>query len=146
MTTVGKARLGTIALGGAGAMMLGVGALHLVAPQMMMEAPAIQLTTVNHRHVIRAAYGGAYLGIAALFLLGLFREALRPFALIAVAVLFGGFAFGRLVSIALDGVPVGLYLAVLAFEVTFAILAISALRAGLRRSMQSPAAGGKATS
>ncbi len=70
MTSVIKGKLGTTALAGAGSMMLVVGALHLVAPQMMMEAPAIQLTTVNHRHVIRAAYGGAYLGIAALFFLG----------------------------------------------------------------------------
>ncbi len=95
----------------------------------MMEAPAIRLTTVNHLHVIRAAYGGAYLGIAALFLLGLLRARLRPFSLLAVAILFGGFAFGRLVSIAFDGAPVALYLAVLAFEVTFAVLAFSALRA-----------------
>jgi hypothetical protein len=110
-------------------MMLVVGVLHLIAPQMMMEAPAIQLTTVNHLHVIRAAYGGAYLGIAALFLLGLRRERARTFSLISVTLLFGGFAFGRLVSIALDGVPVGLYIAVLAFETIFAALAFFALRA-----------------
>jgi hypothetical protein len=129
MTRVIKGKLGTTALAGAGAMMLVVGALHLVAPQMMMEAPAIQLTTINHRQVIRAAYGGAYLGIAALFLLGFLRDHLRAFALLSVAVLFGGFSFGRLVSIALDGMPVGLYLAVLAFEMTFAALAFSALQA-----------------
>lgn len=40
-------------------MMVIVGALHLIAPQMMIEAPAIELTSVNHHHVIRAAYGGA---------------------------------------------------------------------------------------
>lgn len=121
-------RLGTIALGGAGAMMLMVGGLHLVAPQMMMDTPAIELTSVNHHHVIRAAYGGAYLGIAALFLLGLVSRARRAFALESVSVLFTGFAFGRLVSIALDGLPVGLYLGVLAFELTFATLAFLANR------------------
>lgn len=119
-------KLGTIALGGAGAMMLIVGGLHLVAPRMMMEAPAIELTSANHHHVIRAAYGGAYLGIAALFLLGLVSRARRAFALLAVSVLFAGFAFGRLVSIVVDGLPVGLYLGVLAFELTFAILAFVA--------------------
>ena len=121
-------KLGTIALGGAGAMMLVVGALHLVAPQMMMEAPAIELTSVNHHHLIRAAYGGAYLGIAALFLLGLANPARRAFALQSVTVLFAGFAFGRLVSLAVDGVPVGLYLGVLAFELAFATLAFVANR------------------
>ena len=116
--------------------MLLVGSLHLVAPQMMMEAPAIQLTTVNHLHLIRAALGGAFLGIAALFLLGLLRDRMRAFALLSVAVLFCGFAFGRLVSIALDGVPAGMFLAILAFEVIFALLAFLALRAEKRGADQ----------
>ena len=113
---------------GAGAMMAVVGALHLAFPQMMMDAPHIALTSTNHLHVIRAAYGGAYLGIAALFLFGLVRMDARRFSLFAVAVLFSGFAFGRLVSLVLDGLPVALYLAVLGFEITFAILAVVALR------------------
>ena len=99
-------KLGTIALTGAGGMMLVVGALHLIAPQMMMAEPMIELTSTNHYHVIRAAYGGAYLGIAALFLLGLFRQGLRATSLLAVTILFLGFALGRLVSIAFDGLPV----------------------------------------
>lgn len=130
--TTGKT--GTIALGGAGAMMVIVGALHLVAPQMMMAAPGIELSSTNHLHVIRAAYGGAYLGIAALFLAGLASRPLRGAALLAVTVLFSGFAFGRLVSIGLDGVPVALYLGVLAFELSFAALAFGARRAEARVS------------
>lgn len=117
-----------ITLIGAGLMMLVIGALHLVAPQMMMETPNIQLTSVNHRHVIRTAYGGAYLGIAALFLLGLAWAEQRRTSLLAVALLFSGFAFGRLISIFVDGLPVALYLAVLAFELVFAALAIFSLR------------------
>jgi Domain of unknown function (DUF4345) len=127
-----KGKLGTIALGGAGAVMLVVGSLHLVAPQMMMETPAIQLSTVNHLHLVRAALGGAFLGIAALFLLGLLRERMRAFSLLSVLVLFSGFAFGRLVSIAVDGMPVGMFLAILAFELIFAGLAFSALQAERR--------------
>ena len=41
------------------------------------------------------------------------------------------FAFGRLVRLALGGVPVALYPAVLTFELTFAALARVALRGGL---------------
>ncbi len=123
-------KLGRFTLIGAGAMMLIIGALHLVAPQMMMATPGVDLPTVNHRHVIRAAYGGAYLGIAAMFLLGLARERLREASLLAVATIFAGFAFGRLVSLAVDGAPVALYLAVLAFEILFATLAATVLRAG----------------
>lgn len=117
-----------VTLIGAGVMMLVIGALHLVAPQMMMEAPKIQLTSTNHYHVIRAAYGGAYLGIAALFLLGLFRPEHQPTSLLSVALLFYGFAVGRLYSILADGLPVALYLAVLAFEVLFATMAVLTLR------------------
>jgi hypothetical protein len=128
MSTVVKGKLGTFALGGAGAVMLVVGTLHLISPRMMMEAPAIELTTVNHLHLIRAALGGAFLGIATLFLLGLFRDRMRTFALLSVVILFSGFAFGRLVSIVLDGVPAGMFLGILAFELTFAVLAVFALR------------------
>ena len=128
MTAGQHGLVGTLALAGAGVAMLVVGAQHLIAPQMMMANPGIELTSVNHYHIIRAGYGGAFLGIAALFLSGLVRPALRGFALLAVAVLFGGFAFGRVVSLAVDGVPVARYLAVLAFEAIFAALAVVALR------------------
>lgn len=117
-------------LWGAGLMMLVVGALHLIAPQMMMRAPGIDLGTVNHLHVIRAAYGGAYLGIAALFLAGATQRINPKTALISVVLIFGGFAVGRLVSIVVDGLPVALYLAVLAFELFFSTCAVLALRRG----------------
>lgn len=116
------------ALLGAGLMMLVVGALHLLAPQMMMKDPGIELTTINHFHIIRAAYGGAYLGMAFLFLLGAVKPDFTRFSLIAIAVLFSGFALGRIFSIAVDGLPVPLYLGVLTAEVFFTILAVLSLR------------------
>lgn len=113
---------------GAGLIMLVVGALHLLAPQMMMNEPKIELTSVNHFHVIRAAYGGGFLGIAALFLLGAFKPEYSRLSLMAVAVLFFGFAFGRLFSMVVDGPPVGRYFGVLATELVFAVLAVLCLR------------------
>ncbi len=113
---------------GAGLIMLVVGTLHLFAPQMMMNEPGIELTTINHVHIIRAAYGGAFLGIASLFLLGLVKPEFTRFSLVAIAVLFAGFALGRIFSIAVDGLPVSRYLGVLAVEVFFAILAVLSLR------------------
>lgn len=113
---------------GAGLMMLVVGALHLIAPQMMMREPGIDLISANHFHVVRAAYGGAYLGIAALFLAGATRRVDARAALAAVVLIFGGFALGRIVSIAVDGIPVTLYLGVLAAEVFFSACAAIALR------------------
>jgi hypothetical protein len=113
---------------GAGLMMLVVGALHLINPQMMMTEPGIVLSSVNHFHVVRAAYGGAYLGIAALFLAGALGWIGERPALQAVLLLFGGFALGRLVSIVVDGTPVALYLGVLGAELFFAACAVLALR------------------
>jgi hypothetical protein len=117
-----------VTLWGAGLMMLVVGALHLIAPQFMMDPAGIALTTTNHKHIVRAAYGGSYLGIAAIFLIGAIIPRYRVPSLGAVAILFSGFALGRLVSITADGVPAALYLSVLAFEVLFAVLAVMSLR------------------
>jgi Domain of unknown function (DUF4345) len=109
-------------------MMLIVGALHLLNPQMMMREPGIVLSTTNHLHVVRAAYGGAYLGIAAVFLAGALRLIDIRAALAAVALIFGGFALGRIFSIVADGMPVPLYLGVLSAEMLFAGCAVIALR------------------
>ena len=113
---------------GAGLIMLVVGALHLFAPQMMMNEPGIALTTINHVHIIRAGYGGAFLGMASLFLLGVVKPDFTRFSLVAIVILFSGFALGRLFSIAVDGWPVTRYLGVLAVEVFFAVMAMLSLR------------------
>lgn len=120
--------MSNVTLWGAGLMMLVVGALHLITPQMMMDPAGIALTTANHKHIVRAAYGGAYLGIASIFLIGALIPRYRVHSLGAVAILFFGFAAGRLVSVAADGIPAALYLAVLAFELLFAALAVMSLR------------------
>ncbi len=120
--------MGRLTLLGAGLTMLVVGALHLFAPQMMVESAQIVLSTPSHLHVIRSVYGGAYIGIAALFLLGAWRPAYQRSSLVALAILFTGFACGRLFSIAMDGLPVQLYLRVLAVEIVFAVLAVVSLR------------------
>lgn len=90
-------------------MMLVLGALHLLAPLMIMAPPATVLISANHLHIIRAACGGAFPGIAALLLSGPLQPAQRGLALLGVAMLFGGFAPGRLGSLALAGVPMALF-------------------------------------
>ncbi|MDH4450487.1 MAG: DUF4345 domain-containing protein [Rhodoferax sp.] len=117
-----------LTLAGAALMMMIVGALHLFAPQMMMNDAKLALTSASHFHVIRAAYGGAYLGIGALFAMGWFRPALASFSLLSIAIVFIGFATGRVYSMVVDGLPVPLYLGVLGAELLFSALAILALR------------------
>jgi hypothetical protein len=45
-----------------------------------------------------------------------------------VTVLCGGFAVGRVITIALDGLPVPLYFGVLALELAIAVLALASRR------------------
>lgn len=113
---------------GSGLMMLLVGALHLIAPQMMMRELGIELSSANHLHIIRAAYGGSYLGISALFLIGALGRIDASSSLAAVVLIFGGFALGRVVSILVDGFPVPLYVAVLCAEFFFAVCALLSFR------------------
>lgn len=109
-------------------MMLIPGVLYLIAPQMMLDVPAIQLHSVNEFHLVRAAYGGGFLGLAALFGAGVRFRSLETSSLLAIATVLSGFALGRLYSIAVDGIPTPLFLVVLGFEVLFAALAAVALR------------------
>ena len=113
---------------GAGLMMLVPGVLYLVAPQMMLDVPAIRLQSVNDHHLVRAAYGGGFLGMAALFLLGAVKAGHARTSLLAVAFLLPGFAVGRVYSIVVDGRPTPLFLGVLAAEICFALLAAASLR------------------
>jgi len=109
-------------------MMFIPGLLYLVAPQMMLDVPAIKLQSVNDHHLVRAAYGGGFLGIAALFVLGAVRPRHEQASLLAVCFLLSGFAAGRIYSIAIDGVPSLLFVGVLCAEVLFASLAVASLR------------------
>lgn len=113
---------------GASLMMLIPGFLYLVMPQMMLDAASIQLVSVNDHHLVRAAYGGGFLGIAALFGMGAVYPAYERASLMAIAFLLSGFAIGRLYSLVFDGAPAVLFVGVLFAEVLFAALAVLTLR------------------
>lgn len=108
-------------------MMLVPGILYLIAPQVMLNTPQIQLKSVNEFHVFRAAYGGGFLGITSLFAMGVFDRSMERASLWAIVLILSGFAVGRLYSIAIDGIPSSLFVAVLAAEMFFAACAGSVL-------------------
>jgi hypothetical protein len=83
---------------------------------------------IQHRLSALGRFDHLQIGIAALFLAGALRRVDVRAALAAVALIFGGFALGRIVSIAADGMPVPLYLGVLGAELLFATCAVLALR------------------
>jgi uncharacterized protein DUF4345 len=84
-------------------LMVGIG--HLVVPLTMVEPMNIQLRGINAFNEIRANYGGMHSLMGIFFLLGAFVTKLREAALITLAIFTSGLVLGRMVSIAVDGVP-----------------------------------------
>ncbi len=105
---------------------LGIGAVglgYLVSPQFMYGLYGIGLESVNELNMVRSAYGGLFLGFAALFLLGALSTNLAKPALIALLAFMAGFALGRTVSVFVDGIPSPLILSLIVFEITYTALA-----------------------
>jgi hypothetical protein len=78
--------------------------------------------TVSAFNELRASYGGLQIGIGLLLLAGALLPSLTRPALLAQALMVGGLAAGRLVSLWLDGLPNGFVLMLLALESTIALL------------------------
>ena len=84
-------------------LMVGIG--HLVVPLTMVEPMNIQLGGINAFNEIRANYGGMHSLMGLFFLSGIFVAKLREAALVTLAIFTSGLVFGRVVSLALDGMP-----------------------------------------
>jgi hypothetical protein len=76
-----------------------------VAPRQGLESQfELSVQNVNGAHVFRAIMG-PYLALAAFWVVGAFKLHLRQAALFSLVVFMLGLAAGRLLSLALDGVP-----------------------------------------
>lgn len=106
-----------------------IGLGYLISPQFMYGLYGIELETVNEANMVRSAYGGLFLGFAALFFLGVRRDQLATPSLIALLTFMGGFAIGRVISIIVDGMPSPLVLSLLVFEIIYSALAAYLLSA-----------------
>lgn len=82
----------------------------------------ITSNSVSALNELRANYGGLQIGIGLLLLIGALLPSMTRPALLVQALLVGGLAAGRLVSIGLDGLPNGFVLMLLALESTIALL------------------------
>ncbi len=105
-----------------------VGLVYLVSPATMLAPAGLVPDSVNGFHAARAAYGGAFAGFALFWLAGVLRAPLRRPALMSLAVFMAAFAFGRLVSLAVDGLPSAMFLGALATELLLAPAALWAVR------------------
>ncbi|MCK6692073.1 MAG: DUF4345 domain-containing protein [Thermoanaerobaculia bacterium] len=88
--------------------LMGLSALNialqaLADPQTVMNFVDVELGNITARNSIRALYGGVNLAFALFWLYAAFRA--QREGLILGTLYTGGFVLGRLLSIALDGMP-----------------------------------------
>ncbi len=106
---------------------LGIGVIglgYLLSPHTMYGLYGIGLETVNEANMVRAAYGGLFLGFAILFLLGGLQDQFTRPALVALLTFMAGFAVGRIVSLIVDGMPSLIIISLIVFEVVYSALAV----------------------
>ena len=110
--------------------LMGLSALNIALqaitdPQTVMNLVDVQLGNVTARNSIRALYGGVNLAFALFWLYAAFRA--QREGLILGALYTGGFSLGRLLSIALDGMPGAFAMQWLVVESVFAVGAVALL-------------------
>ena len=132
--------LGRLSLYASALAFLGFGAWFVAIPRALTDLVSVELPSATSMIEIRGVYGGAFLGIGLLFMLGATRSTWFRFGLVAEALIMGGLVVGRLVGIAADGRPTMFLAVLLASEVVAAGTAIYALCYGAV-SLQLPAKG-----
>ncbi len=102
---------------------VGVGAIglgYLGLPGVVLGIYGVALQSVSEAAIVRSAYGGVFVAFAVLFELGARHRAYQRPALVALTVFMSGFALGRIVSLAVDGVPHPILVAILFVEIASA--------------------------
>ena len=99
-----------------------------IAPATVLPM-ALDLTVVgtDQTHIFRAVMG-LYLAMVALWVLGALRPGLTRTAVIAETVFMFGLAFGRVLSILVDGVPSSLLVLYTALEIVMGLWGASILK------------------
>jgi len=102
-----------------------VGTTGLVAPELLASSAEIELPSPSAMAEFRAAYFGSFAACAVLFAQGARRPESRQIALLLLGLVTAGFVAGRLVSLAIDGLPGSLAMGNLALEFIGSVLAWS---------------------
>ncbi|MGI1663571.1 DUF4345 domain-containing protein [Palleronia sp. KMU-117] len=125
-------RIQKLALGLSGATSLGIGAAILAAPHAFYASYGIVLGPDPSLLSELRAPGAGLVASGAIMLAGIVRQALAQVAVAFALAVFLAFPAGRLVSLAVDGLPSSGILAALALELAIAVFCLFAFRAGPR--------------
>ena len=123
-----------IALAIAGVSALGIGTAITITPHAFYASYGIALGSDPSLLSELRAPGAGLAILGAVMLAGVVRQSLSRVALVAALVVFLGFPAGRIVGLALDGIPSTAILAALVFELAVAALCLFAFRPGSGRA------------
>ncbi|WP_214560486.1 DUF4345 domain-containing protein [Planktothrix agardhii] len=87
----------------------------------------VSVSNINGSHIFRAMMG-LYLALLSFWIVGAFRVQLRQAALYSLVVFMLGLALGRVLSLAVDGIPSWLLIGYLGLELIFGILGLILLK------------------
>jgi hypothetical protein len=121
-------RFQKISLGIAGITAFSIGAFILIAPQAFYAGYGIVLGPDPSLLSEMRAPGAGLAALGTIMLAGLFRAAVAPVALAASMTVYIAFPVGRLVSLAVDGMPSSSVIGALVIEVVIAGLLLAAFR------------------
>lgn len=102
-----------------------IGANTFFDPLAAMAPVELNINTVSALNELRANYGGLQIGIGVFLLAGVWCQSMTRSALLAQALIVGGLAVGRLVSVALDGQPNSFVQGLLVLEGVIALLSLA---------------------
>jgi Domain of unknown function (DUF4345) len=87
----------------------------------------VSVSNINGSHIFRAMMG-LYLALLSFWIVGAFRVQLRQAALYSLVVFMLGLSLGRVLSLAVDGMPSWLLIGYLGLELIFGILGLILLK------------------
>lgn len=117
-----------IALSLSGLTALAIGAMILVAPRTFYASYGITLGQNASLLSELRALGAGLAGFGLVRLLGIWRHAVLPVAIATAMTVFIAFPVGRLVGLAMDGMPSGSLIVALVVELMIAALCLAAFR------------------
>lgn len=99
----------------------------LVPEKTLTPLFGISVDNMNLTHIMRAVMG-LYFGQIVFWFMGAFNPKLRRPALFVLTIFMLGLAFGRIISILLDGIPHWLLIVFLVLELTFGLTGLFILK------------------
>ncbi|WP_138422343.1 DUF4345 domain-containing protein [Maritimibacter alexandrii] len=124
------------ALGLSGLTALTIGAFILFAPHSFYASYGIALGDDASLLSELRAPGAGLAGFGLVMLLGIWRQPMLLPAIVSALTVFIAFPVGRLVGLAVDGMPSGSLVGALLFELLIAALCLAAFRQRLRLAAQ----------